>query len=123
MPITFVVDRAKDRITATASGPVTFDDIRHHLETERAARGLTLPELIDGRGAVPVFTSDDVRRVVDWLRAAAKTSALGPTAVVVGSDVGYGMMRMLEILLDDTAEVRPFRTVDEANTWLTHAGA
>jgi hypothetical protein len=43
--------------------------------------------------------------------------------VVVSDDVSYGMLRLLEILLDDIAAVRPFRAGEEreAKHWLASA--
>jgi hypothetical protein len=37
---------------------------------------------------------------------------------VVANDYAYGMLRMLEILLDDVCLVRPFRERDAAEQWL-----
>jgi hypothetical protein len=44
--------------------------------------------------------------------------ALGPTAIIVVSDFAYGMMRMLEILVEDVCDIRPFRDRGEAEKWI-----
>ncbi len=44
--------------------------------------------------------------------------ASAPTAIIVDSDDGYGMLRMLEILVEDVCAVRPFRSREEAEKWL-----
>jgi hypothetical protein len=44
--------------------------------------------------------------------------ATGPTAVLVSSDVAFGMLRMLEIMLDGIASIRPFRSSADAHAWL-----
>jgi hypothetical protein len=122
MPFTFSLDRDNARVSAVANGSITYGDIVRHLEDERRRGGLPYAELIDARGARPDFTSEDVRQIVDWLRSAASRGALGPTAVVVDSDVAYGMLRMLETLLDDAVQLRPFRSMDAAQAWLAGAG-
>jgi len=43
---------------------------------------------------------------------------LGPTAVVVSSEFGFGMIRMLEILLEEVCIVKPFHDYDAAEQWL-----
>jgi hypothetical protein len=46
-------------------------------------------------------------------------SRLGPTAIIVDSDVECGMVRMAEMLVEDVCAVRPFRRTEEAQEWLT----
>jgi hypothetical protein len=119
--IRMTVDHAERRVTVNASGSITLDDILKHIEQERTANGLGYAELIDARGYVPAFSADQVRTVVEVLRDLAAQSPLGPTAIVVDSDVGFGMLRMLEIMMDDVCKIRPFRDMSEARRWLESA--
>lgn len=119
MAITVEVDHDRQRVVARAAGPVTFAGIRAHIEEEGREDGLGYPELIDARGSEPQVSSAEIRETVELLRRLASSSRLGPTAVVVDTDVAYGMLRMLEILLDDVCEVRPFRDLAEAEAWLS----
>jgi hypothetical protein len=51
----------------------------------------------------------------------ARKARLGPCrwAVLVSSDVGYGMVRMCGLLTAGTGVyIRPFRTMEEATEWL-----
>jgi hypothetical protein len=123
MPLRYTVDPARGWLLTTATGPITFEEIREHVWAERADEHLARPELVDGTAAEPAFTPAEVRRIVEVLRDLAATSRIGPTAVLVGSDFAFGMMRMLEILLGDVAPVRPFRKRDEAEAWLVGASA
>jgi len=118
MGITLAVDHANRFVNVRAVGPITVDDIRAHIEEERLAGGLAHRELIDARGASPAFSSEDVRSVVAVLRRLGSDSLLGPTAVLVDSQVGYGMLRMFEALLDDVCAVRPFYEQEAAEQWL-----
>ena len=63
-----------------------------------------------------------MRTIVQVIRDRARQASFGPTAVLVDSDLCYGMLRMLELLLDDLVVARPFRDVDEATTWLRNMG-
>ena len=118
MTMTLTADHARRLLFVRAEGPITLHEISAHLEEEHLVGGLPYRELIDARGYRPAFTSDDVRSIVDILRRLGQTSRLGPTAIIVDSDVGYGMIRMLEILVEDVCAVRPFRRQEEAEKWL-----
>jgi len=59
---------------------------------------------------------------VAWVRWLAERTRLGPTAVIVDSDFAFGMTRMIEVLVEDVALVKPFRDKLEAELWLNHVG-
>ncbi len=107
----------------TAEGPITMDDIRKHLTNEHRDKGLAYRELIEASRATVAFSPSDVRTTVEILRAYGREGILGPTAIVVGNDLAYGMIRMLAILLDGVCELQPFRTRQEAEHWLAGASA
>ena len=121
MPLSYHFDSARRRLFTRASGPVTFAEIREHLQAERVDRYLGSDEVIDGREATVAFSQQEVRQVVDLLRELGAREALGPTAVVVSSDVAYGVMRMVEALISDVCAVKPFRDMAEAERWLAQA--
>jgi hypothetical protein len=52
------------------------------------------------------------------LRWLGERTRLGPTAVVVDSDLAYGIVRMVEILVQDVCLVKPFRDKLDAELWL-----
>jgi hypothetical protein len=115
------VDHDRREMHATAEGPIAMQDIREHLTAEHRAKGLAYRELIEASGATAEFSPADVRTTVDLLRGYAGHGALGPTAIIVGNDCAYGMMRMLAILLADVSALQPFRTRREAEAWLAEA--
>ena len=120
MPIVFsVVDHDRPYLEAIASGCVQAEDVRAHLLDECRRRALSYPELIDAGAATLDWSSSEARGIVELLRTLGRESTLGPTAVVVSSDYAYGMLRMLEILCDDVCTLRPFRSREEAELWLS----
>jgi len=123
MPVKLTIDHVGRTANAVANGAIGVEDIREHLDGERIRGGLPYREFIDATRARAVFGAADVRTIVDLLRSLGRQKALGPTAVVVSDDVTYGMLRMLEILLEDIAAVRPFRASEvlEAKQWLASA--
>jgi hypothetical protein len=123
MPVKHTIDHKRHRMDATAVGPIAIDDIRKHLTEEHRDKGLAYRELIDACGATVNFSASDVRTTVEILRVYGREGVLGPTAIVVGNDLAYGMIRMLALLLDGVCELQPFRTRQEAELWLGNASA
>ena len=118
MSMTTIIDHAHRRVLVKAEGTISLNDIRAHLEEERVGIGLTYDELIDARGFSTDISQQAVHTIVAVLRRLGKESRLGPTAVIVDSDVGYGMLRMLSVLVEDVCQVQPFRQQEEAEKWL-----
>jgi hypothetical protein len=118
MPLVLAFDSQRTLLTCRVSGPITYADIQKHLDEERADRYLGKAELIDATGATVAFSGQELRGLVASLHRMSEQQPLGPTAVVVSSDVAYGMMRMLEMLVHGICQIRPFRTTAEAEAWL-----
>lgn len=117
MPIQLVVDHETREVKTVAIGPIAMEDIQDHLVEERKEEGLAYRELIDASDAEPLMSTKDARATVELLKTLARQGTLGPTAVIVPNEVGYGLVRMIEILLDGAAEVRPFRKNETAEAW------
>src|SRR5512144_535155 len=107
MPIQVVVDHESMEVKTMATGPIVMADIQDHMVQERKEDGLANRELVDASGAEPLMSATDARATVELPKTLARQGMLGPTAVIVPNEVGYGLVRMVEILLDGVAEVRP----------------
>ena len=118
MPILSSVDHRKQQIDSVAVGPITFADVRAHIFREKQWEGLPYREFIEGRGAGVQLSPGEIRQIVDLLRSLKDGSKLGPTAIVVSTDYAFGLMRMLEMLVDDVCEIRAFRDEQVAREWL-----
>ena len=116
--IGYSVDLKERLVTTVAEGAVSAEDVRKHLSSEERDLALPLRELIDARRARIDFSPAEVREVVDLLRSLSLRHYLGPTAVVVSSPVAFGVMRMLENLVEDVCIVRPFRDFAQAESWV-----
>jgi hypothetical protein len=118
MPIVHTIEHERGRMSVVATGSVTLADILQHLKEERLAAGLGFAEIIDGRTGTVAFSPADLRSLVEVLRDLGTRQSLGPTAVIVATDYAYGMMRLLEMLVEDVCKVRPFRDPADAERWL-----
>jgi hypothetical protein len=81
-------------------------------------QGFPYPELIDARGTGLLFPHADVRRIVALLRKLGKESHPGRTAVAVPSDYALGLIRVIEMTVEDVCQADPFLDEQEARAWL-----
>jgi hypothetical protein len=117
--LSHTVDAERNEVTTIAEGTVTFEELRAHLNREKSDAALPYRELIDARRAVMRLSSSEVQEIVALLRTFARRHRLGRTAVVVSTDVAYGIVRMLQILVEDLCVVQPFRDLTTAALWLS----
>ena len=116
--IGYSVDAKQRLVITVAEGMVSVAEVRKHLSSEQRDSALPFRELIDARHAWIDFSPAEVRELVDLLRSLSIQHYLGPTAVVVSSPVAFGVMRMLEALVEDVCVVRPFHDVAQAESWI-----
>jgi len=118
MPLKYRMDSGRQRLITTAEGDVHLADVVDHLTKEREDRLLSHPEFVDATSATSRLSANDIRAIVGVLHKLSSEHNLGPTAVVVPSDVAYGMMRMLGILVEEFCRIGVFRSANEAEEWL-----
>jgi ABC-type transporter Mla MlaB component len=116
--IGYSVDVEQRLVIAVAEGMVSAADVREHLSSEQSDSALPFRELIDARHAWIDFSPGDVREIVELLRSLSLQHYLGPTAVVVSNPVAFGVMRMLESLVEDVCVLRVFRDFTQAESWV-----
>lgn len=114
------IDHDRNEIDAVAFGPIHYADVEKHLSEERTIRGLSYKEFIDARDADLSFAISpaEIRQIVALIRTLCQQSKFGPTAILVSTDFSFGIMRAMEMLLDDVAEIRSFRDEKLARSWL-----
>ena len=118
MPIILNVDHEGKEVNSVAIGPISYTDVENHLFAERHFKGLAYKEFLDARGAGISWTLDEIRRIVELLRSLGQESKLGPTAILVSTDVTFEVIRMFEASVEDVCTVKPFRNEQEARAWL-----
>ena len=116
--IGYSVDMKQRLLTTVAEGAVSAEDVRKQLPGEERDSALPFRELIDARRARIDFSPAEVREIVDLLRSLSLRHYLGPTAVVVSSSIAFGVMRMLESLVEDVCVVRAFGDCAQAESWV-----
>jgi hypothetical protein len=124
MPITHHVDRERNILFVTRSGAI---DVREEQQAfrERGKDPLVvpgIPVLADCTEVNPPDTPAVIKYLGYLTSVIAKRSKRGPLAIVVGTDVEYGMARMYLGLTEwQSPDTEIFRSADEALEWLKRA--
>ena len=114
MSFNMSVDHERKEVEAIALGPITYIDTVNHLLNERHFAGFVYKEFLDARDADFSWTQEEMRDIVATVQNLSGELNFGPTAVLVSTDVAFGTVRMLQMLIENFAEVRPFRDEQEA---------
>ena len=118
MPASFVIDHEKRLVRSRAWGVVVDADLR------ATQQGVRSDERFDPlyRQVYDFSDATELRLTGPSVRELARTSPFSPKArraIVVSSDVGYGMARMYGLVSDRDASVfRIFRDAPSALRWL-----
>jgi hypothetical protein len=120
--IDVTIDRDADLTVLTVTGPTSADEIRGAID-RYFEREPTSGILWDFREAdLRDISAQDVRGLVEVAREHAARRGQGRTALVLPSDLGFGLGRMYETLQEH--EPRPavhykaFREMDAATAWV-----
>ena len=121
MPITASVEQTSKRVQSRASGILTYEDVRHHLQETRGLEAPGYPDLFDARGAETDMTFAQIQSLVSISGEMFKRGALGATAIVVTGHVLFGMTRMYEkVNADYISPVHVFLELPPAEAWLAN---
>lgn len=121
MPIEHKVDEKTGIMHVRRWGAITTHDeeaaIKKRNEDQLVVPGI--PVIVDCREVDPPDSSEVVRYIADMTTAIAAELDCGPLAIVVGSDVEYGMARMYMALTElKHPDTIVFRSYDNALKWL-----
>jgi hypothetical protein len=119
MPITYEIDQGGGVIIVTATGELTDQelvDLHNRLASDPAVKP-DLAALFDLRAATDAgVTPEGVRQLAELPFLLSRDSR---RAVVVHSDLGFGMARMYGLRRDTGDQAfEVFRNLDEARRWI-----
>ena len=121
MPISIQIDKKQGIVYRVIKGTVTVDEIVESfisvLESDDYHPGMKT--LTDMREVIHFVTPQDVRHIAGFILEQMSTIGALKAAIVVSSDVSFGMTRMLKAHVDSgSTDIRVFREMEEATLWL-----
>ena len=117
MPITVEADEVRQRLVAVATGDLTFARLLEFIQSVRTGDLRTWPLIFDMTGATTDITSDQIRSLAMNVGAVQRSEGnRGAVAIVAGTDVLFGLMRMYQILCEQQGVnvIHVCRTREEA---------
>ena len=122
MPFISSRDPSGRVVRTVVTGPLTFGDIRQHLDELRQSGGWTRPELVDARHLGHVdFSPRDMLRVASLARGALGGRAVAPRAIVVDTDRGFMIARVFASFVAGWIRIGVFEELEAAEEWLVDA--
>lgn len=118
MPIAYSYDAVRGLIQTVATGHVSPVEAAAHFRDVGNEPWFPAPSLADVRAASTDMSGEEVRQIANHFRQFKPPLRDTPIAVVVSSELAYGLVRMMGLLLDDVAVIHPFRDIAAAMEWL-----
>jgi hypothetical protein len=118
MPTAYMIDSDHSLVLCRAWEAVSDGELTSHVRTMTADPRFNkhFHELVDARGMTSVVPSSSAVRQIATVNP---FGAGARRALIVGSDVLYGMARMYEMMRDPSADqFAIFKDMDEALEWL-----
>ena len=122
MPITYQLDVANSLICTHCTGHVTLAEvIGHFRELEADPRcPCHVDVLLDVTEEITIPTSDELRNIALAIAGVRRRVTFGICAIAASANALFGMMRVFGVFTEKYfQETQAFRTVGEANAWLT----
>jgi hypothetical protein len=119
LPISYSIDQGL--VIAKVDGAADLADVRAYLSTMRSdpAYHGVIGSLIDCRTVTNLLSTEELRTIAKERKSATTSSPRARTAMLAGSDVVFGVLRMYEAFSDGSnVVVRVFRNETEARSWL-----
>lgn len=122
MTMTYTIDREARLVRIVGAGRLTEDAMVECISALREDSQLEpdMNTLSDVREIEVAFTPQGLSAMIDVMERSASRSPSARAAIVVSSDVAFGMGRMLELKADERVgpSFRVFRDILAARKWL-----
>jgi hypothetical protein len=120
MPVAYLPDETRQRVTITLTGVVPVDQVIAMLDLQVRDGTWAWSVLYDGSRRVEAFSSAEIHRLAEAANDVARRHGRrGPVAIVRPTDLGFGVARMFSMLSGHHAvAVQVFRDLVSAEHWL-----
>ena len=122
MPVNTVIDKKAGVMIRTVTGELTFEDIKSSYEASliRPDFQMNMNVIWGLRDAdASKIYKEDVIKIARYFETYIKNGDEYKAALVVSSDLEYGLSRMYQVAVADLpAEIGIFRSLEEAKKWV-----
>ena len=121
VPVTYRIDPLNGLIRTTCRGAVTLQEVVGHFGELRRSSACPkrLDVLLNLSEQTSVPAAGNLRDVTKAIGSVRSKVEFGICAIVAGTDVLFGMLRMFEVFAErHFRETHVFRGVEEAELWL-----
>ena len=118
MPVRWAVDHATRTVLGKGEDILSLADVQHYLEGIGQAATLSYSKLINLSQCSLSLSPQDLESLGRQANTLGLPTAMGPAAIVVGSDETYRQMRFFESLTSARRSLRIFRDHEAASRWL-----
>lgn len=119
MPITYRIDDENKLVHAEGSGVLKSKDLRIYLDEKISASFNRYAQLFDLTAMTTEMSTKEMYDLVTLRRSLSSTMPPAPVAFAIADDNLYGMFRILQSMTETLRPIGVFRTLHEAQTWLT----
>jgi hypothetical protein len=121
MEVSRTIDPARHFIYTTVTGEITLAEIYEDMVRLASEPNYSpdMPGIVDMRNATVRLTTDEIRQLAEELRKRPLVVARTRRALLVGSELAFGIYRMFATLaLGGWTDYRVFRDEQAARDWL-----
>jgi len=124
MPITSQIDQSSQLTTHIATGEISFTDIIKAIESfykEKPTKNIIWNFHDVDKDALLSFSYNELKEIVRFTKQHEDLRRSGKTALVVSTDLEFGLGRMYDTLAEIenlSHSVKVFRSMDEAFKWI-----
>ena len=125
MPIRLTIDHPGRNARAVSGGTVSRGDLENYFDAVSVAGAGPYPKLFDMADADFAIDDTDMLLIAARIRAYAQSGGepIGPVAIVAVSQKGFDQAELFAVLATADRPLLVFRTVAEAEQWLTSGPA
>ncbi len=121
MQVNRVIDSERGFVFTTITGEITVGDVLADIERLAAQPSYRpeMPGIVDMRQATTHMTAEQIEQIAQTLKKRPNVVSHTRRALLVSSDLLYGLYRMFESFADENpTEYRVFRDENEARAWI-----
>lgn len=118
MPVLWAINHPTRMVVATANGALHLKDIEEYLEGVALAATLSYRKIFDMSHCSSELSNEDMLALGARIRGYTRMTAMGPVAIVAGSDEPYQQALLFESLAVADRPLKIFRKLQSAYDWL-----